>query len=151
MCIWIYSEKLCMKTSVCVYIYIYIHINTMSQIKKRGGRERIFTFTWSHTLIYLYVHSWCKTATVQPLSPHLTNHPRHSGYWWASKNELINNILLWTPTLRHTSFCQPAKTYNHQLFVDIGCRQENLPHMDTPTKLTIISFVWTLDDAYSSS
>ena len=29
---------------------------------------------------------------------------------------------MWTPTHRHT---QPAKTYIHQLYVDIGCRLED--------------------------
>ena len=42
-----------------------------------------------------------KTSTVGPLLSHLTNHPkqtRHAVHCWRSTDELISNILLWTPT-----------------------------------------------------
>ena len=37
-----------------------------------------------------------------------------------SKDELINDILLWTPTYGHTSLGWQAKTYIYQLCVDTG-------------------------------
>ena len=45
---------------------------------------------------------------------------------WISKDELIDNILLWTPTHRHGSIGQPAKIYIHQLSVNTVCSQEDL-------------------------
>ena len=40
---------------------------------------------------------------------------QHAGHCWRSKDELIINILLWTPTHGHTSVSWPAKIYIHQL------------------------------------
>ena len=36
---------------------------------------------------------------------------RHVGHCWRSKDKLVSNIFLWTPTYGHTSIDQPAKTY----------------------------------------
>ena len=36
---------------------------------------------------------------------------KHIGHCWKSTDELISNILLWTPTHGHISVGQPAKTY----------------------------------------
>ena len=46
---------------------------------------------------------------------------------WASKNELINDVLLWTPSHRRANVGRPARTYLKQLYADIGCSQEDLP------------------------
>ena len=46
---------------------------------------------------------------------------RHAGHSWWRKDECISDILLWTPWHGHTSVNQPAKTYIHQLCVDISC------------------------------
>ena len=47
------------------------------------------------------------------------------GHCWRSKNELISNVLLWTPTHGHTSDWF-AKTYLHQLCVDTRYSLEDL-------------------------
>ena len=47
-------------------------------------------------------------------------------YCWRSKDELISNILQWTPTSRHTNSIQPAKAYIHQLCADTRCHLEDL-------------------------
>ena len=39
---------------------------------------------------------------------------------------LLYNHTTWTPTHRHTSGCQPAKTYIDQLYVDTGCCLQDL-------------------------
>ena len=44
-----------------------------------------------------------------------------------SKDELINDVLLWTPTHGRASVWQPAKSYLHQLCEDIRCNFEDLP------------------------
>ena len=36
--------------------------------------------------------------------------------------EIINDVLLWTPTYGYTNVDQPAKTYIYQLCADTGCR-----------------------------
>ena len=45
-----------------------------------------------------------KKAAVQPHTSHLTNHSRvMSKTCWACKDELISDVLPWTPTYGHTS------------------------------------------------
>ena len=42
-----------------------------------------------------------KIAAVWPLTSYLTNHPRwtrHTRHCWRSKDKLISNVFLWTPT-----------------------------------------------------
>ena len=53
--------------------------------------------------------SWKQHSTklaVRPYNFHLTNHPRGTiqvEYSWRNKDELINNVVLWTPTYGQTS------------------------------------------------
>ena len=43
------------------------------------------------------------------------------GYCWRSKDELISDILLWTPSHGQTKAGQPSRTYIQQLCADTGC------------------------------
>ena len=51
---------------------------------------------------------------------------RHAGHCWRSGNELISDILLWTPSHGRTKAGQPARTYIRQLCTDTGCSLEDL-------------------------
>ena len=60
--------------------------------------------------------SWKQHPTKQLLYGHLplfsliiqVRWTRHVGHCWRSKDKLINNVLLWTPTLGYTSVGWPA-------------------------------------------
>ena len=52
---------------------------------------------------------------------------RHAGHCWRSKDELINDVLLWTPTYGRAKAGRPARTYIQQLCEDTGCSPEDLP------------------------
>ena len=52
---------------------------------------------------------------------------RHAGHCWRSKDELISDVLLWTPTYGLAKAGQPAWTYIQQLCEDTGCNPEDLP------------------------
>ena len=52
---------------------------------------------------------------------------RHAGHYWRSRDELIRDVLLWTPTYGRTKAGRPARTYIQQLFEDTGCSPEDLP------------------------
>ena len=52
---------------------------------------------------------------------------KHEGHCWRSKDELINDILQWTPTHGHANISWPAGTYLHQLCANTGCSLVNLP------------------------
>ena len=46
---------------------------------------------------------------------------------WRSKDELISDVLLWTPTHGCARVGRPARTYIQQLCEDTGCNPEDLP------------------------
>ena len=52
---------------------------------------------------------------------------RHAGHCWRSKDELISDVLLWTPTYGRAKARLPAPTYIQQLCEDTGCSPEDLP------------------------
>ena len=41
---------------------------------------------------------------------------RFAGHGCISKNQLMSDVLLWTPTHKHTSAGQPAEIYINQLY-----------------------------------
>ena len=64
-----------------------------------------------------------KTAAVRPLTSQLKNHPRrtrHKGHCWRSKDELISDILVWTPRHGRATVDCPARIYSHQVYANIG-------------------------------
>ena len=69
----------------------------------------------------LYVHLPPITKTIQ------VRRTRHAGHCWRSKNELISDVLLWTPAYGQAKAGWPAKTYIQQLCEDTGCNPEDLP------------------------
>ena len=52
---------------------------------------------------------------------------RHAGHCWRSRDELISDGLLWTPTYGRAKAGRPALTYIQQLCEDAGCSPEDLP------------------------
>ena len=69
----------------------------------------------------LYVHLPPITKTIQ------VRRTRHAGHCWRIKDELINDVLLWTPTYGQAKAGRPARTYIQQLCEDTGCNPEDLP------------------------
>ena len=52
---------------------------------------------------------------------------RHAGHCWRSKDELISDVLLWTPAYGQAKAGRPARIYIQQLSKDTGCSPEDLP------------------------
>ena len=69
----------------------------------------------------LYGHLPPITKTIQ------VGRTRHAGHCWISRDELISDVLLWTPTYSRAKAWRPARTYIQQLCEDMGCSPENLP------------------------
>ena len=69
----------------------------------------------------LYGHLPPITKTIQV---RLTS---HTGHCWRSRDELISDVLLWTPTYGRANAGRPARTYIQQLCEDTGCSPEDLP------------------------
>ena len=69
----------------------------------------------------LYGHLLPITKTIQ------VRRTRHAGHCWRSRDELISDVLLWTPTYGRAKAGQPARTYIQLLCEDTGCSLEDLP------------------------
>ena len=69
----------------------------------------------------LYGHLPPITKTIQ------VRRTRHAGHCWRSRDELIRDVLLWTPTHGRVKAGRPARTYIQQLCEDTGCCPEDLP------------------------
>ena len=52
---------------------------------------------------------------------------RHAGHCWWSRDELIRDVLLWTPTHGRAKAGRPARTYIQQLCEETGCCPEDQP------------------------
>ena len=69
----------------------------------------------------LYGHLPPITKTIQ------VRRIRHAGHCWRSKDELISDVPLWTPTYGQAKVGRPARTYIQQLREDTGYNTEDLP------------------------
>ena len=69
----------------------------------------------------LYGHLPPITKTIQ------VRRTRHAGHYWRSRDELIRDVLLWTPAHGRVKAGRPARTYIQQLCEDTGCCPEDLP------------------------
>ena len=69
----------------------------------------------------LYGHLPSITKTIQ------VRRTRHAGHCCRSSNEVISDVLLWTPTNGREKAGRPARTYIQQLCDDTECSPEDLP------------------------
>ena len=77
---------------------------------------------WQHpTRHQLYSHLPPITKTIQ------VRRNRHAGHCWRSKDKLISDVPLWTPTYGQAKAGRPAQTYIQQLCEDTGYGPEDLP------------------------
>ena len=104
-----------------IYIYIYIFLVAV-QLASRGvlspGLVQYCSWRQHPTRCQLYGHLPPITETIQV---------RRARHCWRSKDELVSDVLLWTPTYGQTKAGRPARTYIQQLCEDTGCNPEDLP------------------------
>ena len=78
--------------------------------------------------------SWVQHPTKQQLYgqlPPITKtikirQTRHVGHCWRSRDDLISDVLLWTPSHGRAKAGRPARTYIQQFCADTWCRPEDL-------------------------
>ena len=88
-----------------------------------------------YQFFFIYIKSWRQHPTRRQLYGHLppitktiqVRRARHAGHCWRSKDELVSDVLLWTPTYGQAKAGRPARTYIQQLCEDTGCNPEDLP------------------------
>ena len=96
--------------------------------------EKKLDGNYTRMLWAILIKSWKQHPTKQQLYGYLASimktikarRTRHVGHCWRSKDELIRDILLWTPSQGQTKAGRPARTYIQQLCADMGCSPENL-------------------------
>ena len=79
--------------------------------------------------------SWQQHLTRYQLYGHLppitkiiqVRRSRHAWHYWRSRDELISDVLLWTPTYGRAKAGWPTQTYIRQLCEDMRCSPEDLP------------------------
>ena len=114
---------MCVCVCVCVYLssissLMHISLNNIHIILRA-----ILNKSWRQhpTKQQLYGHLPPITKTIQ------VRRTRHAGDCWRSRDELISDVLLWTPSHGRAKAGRPARTYIQQLCEDMGCSPGDLP------------------------
>ena len=114
-------------TSILLYGWTTWTLTKRLEKKLDGNYTRmlraILNKSWRQhpTRHQLYGHLPPITKTIQ------VRRTRHAGYCWRSRDELVSDVLLWTPTHGRAKAGRPARTYIQQLCEDTGCCPEDLP------------------------
>ena len=114
-------------------VSILLYGCTTWTLTKRLEKKLDGNYTWM--LRAVLNKSWRQHPTRHQLYGHLlpitktiqVRRTRHVGHCWRSKDELISDVLLWTPTYGRAKAGRPARTYIQQLCEDTGCNPEDLP------------------------
>ena len=116
---------------VSILLYGYTTWTLTKQLEKKldGNYTRML---WA-----ILNKSWRQHSTKHKLYSHLppimktiqVRWTRHAGLCWRSRDELINDILQWTPTYGRAKAGQPARRYIQQLCEDTRCSPEDLPEV----------------------
>ena len=119
----------CVTASVCIYVSLSIYIYY--------SYVCIYIYIYNSIYIYIYIYitihkSWRQHPTRHQRYGHLppirkTIQVRRTRHCWRSKDELVSDVLLWTPTYGQAKAGRPARTYIQQLCEDTGCNPEDLP------------------------
>ena len=120
---------LCPKVKEWYSLYIY------RTLTKR--LERKLDSNYTRMLRAILNKSWRQHPTKHQLYGRLppitktikVRRARHAGHCWKSRDELISDVLLWTPTYGWAKAGRPARTYIQQLCEDTGCSSEDLPEV----------------------
>ena len=97
--------------------------------------EKKLDSSYTRMLRAILNKSWRQHPTRHQLYGHLppimktiqARRTRHAGHCWRSRDELISDVPLWTPTYGRAKAGRPARTYIQQLCEDTGCGPEDLP------------------------
>ena len=97
--------------------------------------EKKLDGNYSRMLRAILNKSWRQHPTRHQLYGHLppitktiqVRRTMHAGHCWRSRDEIISDVLLWTPTYGRAKAGRPARSYIQQLCKDTGCSSEDLP------------------------
>ena len=95
--------------------------------------EKILDGNYTRMLRAILNEFWRQHPTRHQLYGHLppfsktiqARRTRHTGHCWRRKDELISDVLLWTPTYDRAKAVRPARTHIQHLCEDTGCSPED--------------------------
>ena len=117
---------------VAVVSILLYGCTTLTLIKRM---EKKLDVNYTRRMRAILNKSWRKQPTNQqvyghrPLITKTINIRRNrlAGHYSRSRDELIRDVSLWTPSHGRAKAGRPTRTYIKQLCVDIGCSSEDLP------------------------
>ena len=112
-----------------VSILLYGCTTLTKQLEKKidGNYTKMLRMIWNKSWrqhptkhqLYGYLPPITKTIQVR--------RTRHAGHCWRSRDKLISDVLIWTPSYGQAKAGRPAQTYIHHLCEDMGCSPEDQP------------------------
>ena len=113
-------------------VSILLYGCTTWTLKKRLKKKLDSNYT--RMLRAILNKSWRQHPTRHQLYGHLppitktmqVRRTRHAGHCWRSRDELISDVLQWTPAYGQAKAGRLARTYIEQLREDTGCNPEYL-------------------------
>ena len=94
----------------------HLDANKMAGEEARWQLRKNKSWRQHPTKHQLYGHLPPITKTIQ------VRRTRHAGHCWSYRDELINNVLLWTTTYGRAKAGRPARTYIQQLCEDVALK-----------------------------
>ena len=130
------DEMKCSFFKAAVVSILLYGCTTWSQTKRL---EKRLDGNYTKRLWAILNKSWRQHLTKQQLyghSPPITKpikirRTRYAGHCWRSRDELIRDIFLWTPSHSRTKAGRPARTYIQYLWADTRCSLEDLKTIET--------------------
>ena len=115
--------------AVLILLYGYITWTLTKRTEKKliGNHTRMLRVILNKSLRHhpkkkqLYGHLPPITKTIQ------VRRTNHAGHCWRIRDELISDVLMWTPSHGWAKAGWPVWTYIQQLYADMGCSPEDLP------------------------
>ena len=102
--------EICICSMQIFYYKFSLYKNVASNIKQvLAATPHKAPTVWSST-----------TKTIQ------ARQTRHAGHCWRNKDEIVSDVLLWTPAYGLSKAGRQARTYIQRLCDDTGCNSEDL-------------------------
>ena len=122
-----------MTDSPSIAVHPFVSLVSMSFFSKL--LEKKLDGNYTRMLRVLLNNSWRQHPTRHQLYGHLPSisktiqvrPTRHTGHCWRSRDEIISDVFLWTPTYGRVKAGRPARTYIQQLCENTGCSPGDLP------------------------
>ena len=124
------TDKIKRSFSQAVVMSTLLYVCTTWTLNKRI--EEKFDSNYTRMLRAIRNKYWRQHPTKQQMYGHLPpitknikiRRSRHAGHCWRSRDKLIRDILLWTPSYGWAMARRPVRTYIQQICANKGCSNE---------------------------